>query len=691
MAPELIWSPSQSGGPTRLTRFRGKVAQQHGVDLPDYWHFWQWSTSNISHFWEAVWDECEIIGDKGDQWAGGVSSSDDLYPPPMWFQGSKVNYAENLLRHCSNEGGKVAVTSAFEPKDGASLDFSITSVTRSQLLRQVTAAASTLRQAGVRPGDVVAAYSANNIPALVMFLAASAIGAIWCSVAADAAPDAVLDRFETVRPKWIVSVSSVRYNGKRFDHLDKLKQVIERLEASRSSHEQRVEGVVIAPGPDDATLTEDQCGATSTQVQCRSWQSFLASSNSSAPLRYERLDFNAPLWILFSSGTTGKPKAIVHRAGGMLLQLAKEHLLHSGLTKDDVLFQFTTLSWMMSPWGNASLISGAKLVLYDGSPLRPRDDVMLHLAAQQGITVFGTSAAWLDLIKKKEIEPRKTFGGALKIKQVLSTGSPLRADLYTWIREHVGPVLVGSITGGTDICSLFAGNNVDLPVFAGEIQGPNLGIALGVMSTTSGRPVPFPPLQVEQRQQGVNNYTDPETESEEGELVCLAPFPAQPIGFWNQPEERYRSSYYEAYGPGVWNHGDWVSWTPRGGLVMKGRSDGVLNPGGIRFGSAEIYEVLSALAVASSDAQGPAYSKITASLCISLRTPDKSDEVVVLCLVAPEVGDAQWPALVEGVQKEIRSRRSPRHVPRFVVRVSDVPVTVNGKLAEVPAKKREFL
>lgn len=692
MALEPIWQPpSAAEEPTRLTRFRKTIAAKHGVDLPTYFHFWQWSVLHPDLFWEAIWDECGIIGDKGSNFSANVKAGDDLYPPPLWFPGSKLNYAENLLRFCEQGGSEPAVIAAFEPKatGGDDLDFQTSVLSRTDLRRQVAAAAAAFRQQGVRPGDIIGAYSANNAAALVAFLACSAVGAIWCSVAAEAAPEAVLDRFETVRPRWIVSVDSVRYNGKRWAHLDKLKQVLTRLDTSKGSDQQAVEGVIIAPGPEPASESELATFIDATRspsLQVSSWNDFLkqCSHASEQPIPYERLDFNAPLWILFSSGTTGKPKAIVHRAGGMLLQLAKEHLLHSGLDSSDVVCQYSTLSWMMSPWSNAVLMSGATLVLYDGSPLKPTDLVMFELSAQLGVTVFGTSAAFLDIISKKGVEPKEAMGSRLKLKQILSTGSPLRADLYPWIKEHIGNVLIGSITGGTDICSLFAGNNVDLPVHAGEIQCPNLGMHVGIISTLTGKPLQIPTLAAASHGQDSNN-------EEEGELVCLAPFPAQPLGFWNQPEEKYRSSYYETFGPKIWAHGDWVSWTKNGGLVMKGRSDGVLNPGGVRFGSAEIYEVLATLASSQQAGTQPDYSLISASLAISLRTPDKSDEVVVLALVMrSDPAEAEWNALVEGIKKEIRSRRSARHVPRFVVRVQDVPVTVNGKLAEVPAKKREW-
>ncbi|CEH12972.1 probable acetoacetyl-synthetase [Ceraceosorus bombacis] len=346
----------------------------------------------------------------------------------------------------------------------------------------------------------------------------------------------------------------------------------------------------------------------------------------------------------------------------MLLQLSKEHLIHGGLNENDVFFQYTTPGWMMWNFLVGAMVAGCPLVLYEGSPLKPAS-VLWDLAAKYGITVFGTSAAYLGALQRSGYIPKAALGDKLKVRQVLSTGSPLRAELYPWIIENVGPVLIGSITGGTDICSLFAGHNEALPVRAGELQARNLGMNVDVVDQ-DGKSVP---------------------RGGEGDLVCKSPFPVQPLGFWGQDEKRYFESYYATI-PGVWYHGDHVSLTLNGGLVMLGRSDAVLNPGGIRFGSSEIYEVLEA------NKHVHPLDTIESSVAAALKLPTGDDEVVVLLLVlqsdcqAAKEGKA-FEELVKSVKDVVRSQRSARHVPRFVRRVQNVPLTLNGKLSEVPVKK----
>lgn len=663
---KVVYEP-KSPELTRIERFRQRVAEKHGVTLKDYHAFWQWSCRYPAAFWSECWDEVGIVSSRRAE-SALQSDRPDIYPPPSWFVGGRLNFAENLLRHSVGDShllDQPALIQTAEADPSKPDDFHANTITQRQLRVQVARAVRALRARGVQAGERVASYCSNCAANVVAFLATAAIGAIWVSSAADFAPQGVLERLKTVRPKVLFAVDGVRYNGRVHDHLAKLKEVVGGLEHGRTEEEQRLEGVVVIP-------YMDQIGAKSdpSTHQHTGWDAFLGEGEGStadddAKIEFAQLDFNHPLWILFSSGTTGKPKAIMHRAGGMLIQLAKEHLLHGGATPQDRIFYYTTPGWMMWNWLVGGLITGAPLILFDGSPLRPAS-TLWSLSAQHGITVFGTSAAYLSALEKSGFQPRKQYPD-LAVKQVLSTGSPLRADLYPWIMQAVGPeTLIGSITGGTDICSLFAGHNVALPVRAGEIQARNLGMDVDVFDD-AGKPVA------------------PGTGS--GDLVCKTAFPAQPLCFFSQPEGRHFDTYYAQFN-GVWYHGDYVALSAAGGLVMLGRSDGVLNPGGIRFGSSEIYDALE------KDRADGVLADVETWLVCALKTAKGDDEVVVLFLVlrdGPEsIRGEAWSALEAHIKALIRQKRSARHVPRFIRPIQAVPLTLNGKLAEVPAKKCEY-
>ena len=551
---KLVWSPS-SPSSSHIEQFRQKINKAHNLSPPlqSYHDLWQWSVSNLALFWEAAWDETGIVASK--RWDGGAGASlakgAPIYPPPRWFEGARLNFAENLLRHCKSQPDKVALIQSTEV-DISTGEMVEQKMTYGELLKAVAAATRAMRNRGVKVGDTVASYSANNIENLVAFLACSAIGAVWSSAAADFAPSGVLERLRNVRPKLLISVNAVRYNGKIHDHISKLKSVVEELHKDVGV-EQQLEEVIVIENVRGHDTGASNKGWTSWSDYITSGQA--SSSEDPSHIDFEQLDFNHPLWILFSSGTTGQPKSITHRAGGMLLQLSKEHLIHGDMKPDDVTFFFTTTGWMMWNYLIASLVSGATVILFDGSPLKP-PSVLWDLAERHGITVFGTSAAYLAALEKTGYRPKDKHP-KLKVQQVLSTGSPLRPSLYPFILDAVGSdILIGSVTGGTDICSLFAGHNTALPVYAGEIQCRNLGMDIDVFDDSG-------------KSAGVGK---------EGDLVCKTPFPVQPLGFWKQPEQKYKDSYY-TQNPGVWHHGDFVMLSEHGGLVMLGRSDGVLNPG----------------------------------------------------------------------------------------------------------------
>ncbi|PWN50548.1 putative acetoacetyl-CoA synthetase [Violaceomyces palustris] len=657
----IVWEPSKPEE-TRMERFRKRINEDFKLRLEDYHQLWRWSCENPSEFWQSVWDETGVISSQKAEQA--LPKGAPIYPPPKWFQGSRLNFAENLLRHKDSDRVALIESTEVDTKTGKLAE---RSVTYRELNQQVSKVARALRKRGVKVNDCVASYSSNCIDNLVAFLACSSIGAVWTSAAADFGPEGVLERLRTVRPKVLFSVNAVRYNGKVHDHVAKLAAVVEGLEKDRPKDEQALEAVVVIPYVDDHPAPHEFGGGL-----WQTWQGLM--DEGQAPddrIEFEQLDFNHPLWILFSSGTTGKPKAITHRAGGMLIQLSKEHMIHGGMTEDDVFFQHTTTGWMMWNFLIAGLVTGATLVLYDGSPLKP-PGVLWDLAEKHGVTVFGTSAAYLGALEKSGYVPKENH--KLKVKQILSTGSPLRAELYPFILEKIGSdILIGSVTGGTDLCSLFAGHNVCLPVRAGEIQARNLGMDMDVFDD-HGRPV---------------------ARGEEGDLVCKTPFPAQPLGFWKQPEQKYFESYYSQF-PGVWYHGDYVSLSQSGGLVMLGRSDGILNPGGIRFGSSEIYELLESNAEATTggggEGGGGGLEDVVDSLVVALKTPKGDDEAVVLFLVVrpgskSDASEQGFNELSKRIADLVRTKRSARHVPKFCRKVHGCPKTLNGKRVEVPVKK----
>lgn len=647
---KLVWEPKNAGS-TSMDGFRRTVNEKFALKLETYDELWRWSCDNLDAFWKTIWVETGIVSSVGAVRA--VADDAGIYPAPLWFEGARLNFAENMLRHRESSG--VAVIQSTEV-DTATGSVDETSITYRELYTLTAKAAAAMRKRGVKTNDCVASYSANNIENLVAFLAASSIGAVWTSAAADFGPEGVLERLRTVRPKLLLSVNAVRYNGKVHDHLAKLKSVVDGLEADRPPDQQALEGIIVVPYVASHSLPDQQSSSWAT------WSSFLDEGKDATEVQFEQLDFNHPLWILFSSGTTGKPKAITHRAGGMLLQLSKEHLIHGGLTPQDVFFQHTTTGWMMWNFLIAGLVAGCPVVLYDGSPLKPVS-VLWDLAEKYGVTTFGTSAAYLGALEKTKYDVNASHP-RLKVRQILSTGSPLRAELYPFILDKIGSdILIGSVTGGTDLCSLFAGHNVALPVRAGEIQARNLGMDMAVYDSATGQPVP---------------------QGQVGDLVCRKPFPAQPLGFWKQGENKYFDSYYSQI-PGVWYHGDFVQLSQHGGLVMLGRSDGILNPGGIRFGSSEIYELLES-------PENPLQDSIADSLVVALKTPSGDDEVVCLFVVLNPSHPAHedqsaWKEFCSTLSTLIRTKRSARHVPKYIRCVTDVPKTLNNKRVEVPIRK----
>ncbi len=617
----VLWTPSAAfAASTNLARFRRFVREQFGGPAgDDYESLHRWSLDRRGAFWSAVWRFADVIGDVGE----AVNSPGAAYVPgphmteAKWFPGASLNFAENLLRPAEADDTPALVFRS-ELGDERTL-------TRRQLLSQAEAFATFLRSQGVRAGDRVAAVVPNVPEAVVAMLGTTAIGAVWSSCSPDFGEDAICDRFSQIEPAVLVTTAAASYNGKRSDVLAKVSAVLPRLPTVRTR----------------VLISDVEAGAD--------WYRFAdAVSSPPSDFRYERFPFDHPVYILYSSGTTGAPKCIVHGAGGTLLQHLKEHQLHSDLRPGDRLFYFTTTGWMMWNWLVSALASRATVVLYDGSPFHPSGDVLWDLADRARLTHFGASAKYFAHLEKQGVKPREDHDLA-PLRVVLSTGSPLLPESFDYVyRDIKSDVCLSSISGGTDIISCFALGCPTEPVRRGELQVKGLGMDVHVFDE-EGKPV----------------VGDP------GELVCTSPFPSMPVYFWNDPGKRkYLGSYFGVF-DNVWCHGDWAEETPTGGLVIYGRSDTTLNPGGVRIGTAEIYQ------------QVETFPEIAESLATALRRG--GDEQVVL-FVRMQPGKSLTPELIDAVKQRLKARCSPRHVPAFVVEAPDLPRTISGKLSEVAVR-----
>ncbi len=621
-----LWTPPErlrTG--SHMARFMRLLNERHGTDLRDFPSLHAFSVERLEDFWRAVWDYGGVIGEPG----GRVMEPSDVFYRTRFFPEATLNFAENLLRHRGEKPALIAVR-----EWGARHVLS-----RDALREQVAAFAAALREAGVGLGDRVAGIVPNAEQAIIAFLACASIGAIWSSASPDFGAPALLDRFGQLQPKLLIAPESYRYNGKLFPLAEKLKEVRAALPS--------VERVVVFPFAGSARDAESLAAELDSGV---TWQAFIAPHAGAEP-SFAPLPFDHPIFILFSSGTTGKPKCIVHRAGGILLKHVTEHVLHGNHDADSVLFYFTTCGWMMWNWLVSGLMTGAPLVLYDGSPFHPGPERLFALAEAEGITHFGISAKYIDAVHKSGYDPAAHHDlSAMRV--VYSTGSPLSPAGFDFVYEHVKPdVQLASISGGTDICGCFVGGNPLQPVWRGEIQGPILGMAVDVFDE-DGNPV----------------------RGEKGELVCTKPFPSMPIGFWNDPgDRRYHDAYFARF-PNIWTHGDYAEITEHGGFIIHGRSDATLNPGGVRIGTAEIYAQLEEM------------DEVLDAVAVGQRTPDGTDERVVLFVVLKE-GAALTDELKDRIRRRIRAGASPRHVPAVIAAVPDIPRTRSGKVSEIAVRK----
>jgi acetoacetyl-CoA synthetase len=573
-----------------------------------------WSVEHSEDFWNLLWDFCEVKGKKG----GRTLVDGERMPGAKWFADAELNFAENLLRR--REGADAIV---FWGEDRVRRKLS-----HRNLYDLVSRMAQALADAGVKKGDRVAGYLPNLPEATAALLATASLGAIWSSCSPDFGVQGVLDRFGQIEPKVLFCADGYLYAGKEFDCQDKVEAVLARLPS--------VEECVVI----------DYLGRPASAGT--SLYDFLEPFDAQE-IRFEQVEFNHPLYILYSSGTTGVPKCIVHGTGGTLLQHLKEHRLHSDVRPGDRLFYFTTLGWMMWNWLVSGLASGATLLLYDGSPFVERGRTLFDFAEAAGMTHFGTSAKFIDAIAKVGLRPRDTHR-LESLRAVLSTGSPLLPEGFDYIYKDVkSDVCLSSISGGTDIVSCFVLGNPVGPVWRGEIQAKGLGMAVEVFDD-QGRSL----------------------RGEKGELVCTRPFPSMPVAFWNDPDgAKYRAAYFERY-PNVWRHGDWCEITEHGGIVIYGRSDAVLNPGGVRIGTAEIYRQVEQL------------GEVVESLVIGQQW---QGDVRVVLFVKLQEGMSLEDPLVAKIKQQIRQNTTPRHVPAKIVQVSDIPRTKSGKIVELAVRE----
>ena len=625
-----LWTPNPATvGATRMAQLM--KATGHA----SYGEFWQWSVDQPEAFWSQIWDFCGALGEKGDKihvdrnksardTAPGAAGG--IMPGARWFPEARLNYAENLLKQRDDSEALV-----FWGEDKVRRR-----MTRAELAVAVARFQQLLIDADVGEGDRVAGFLPNLPETLIAMLATTALGAIWSSASPDFGVQGVLDRFGQIEPKVLICVDGYWYNGKRVDCLAKNAEVVAKMPSLLKT--------VVVPYLNAAPEISQIANAIG-------WSDIPAVDPEKAPI-FNRVAFDHPLYIMFSSGTTGVPKCIVHCHGGVLLQHLKEHQLHSDVRPGDRLFYFTTCGWMMWNWLVSGLACGATLLLYDGSPFAAKGKVLFDYAAAEKMTHFGTSAKFIDAAAKLGLTPGKTHDLAA-LRAMFSTGSPLSPEGFDWVyREIKQDILLASISGGTDIVSCFVLGNPVLPVYRGEIQCRGLGMAVDVFDD-NGQPV----------------------RSEKGELVCTKPFPVMPVGFWNDADgKKYKAAYFERF-DNIWCHGDFSELTAHDGIIIYGRSDATLNPGGVRIGTAEIYRQVEQL------------PEILESLVIGQDwPPGKNDDVRVVLFVKLQEGLTLDAALTERIKRQIRDNTTPRHVPAKVVQVADIPRTKSGKIVELAVR-----